>query len=96
MSTAADHGPRADRASGPGTTAQLLSLLTEHLEMAVDPGSLTAATTFESLGMNSLTLMELVVAAEQECGLVLREDALDDLSPAMTLGTAADAFEHAV
>ncbi|XES00266.1 acyl carrier protein [Streptomyces sp. S1D4-11] len=55
---------------------------------------MTAATTFESLGMDSLSLMELVVAADQEFGIILAEGDLD-LFPASTLGDAARAFEHA-
>nr|WP_168505922.1 acyl carrier protein [Streptomyces sp. S1D4-11]QIY93942.1 acyl carrier protein [Streptomyces sp. S1D4-11] len=73
---------------------QLIALLTSHLEVEVTPEQLTAATTFESLGMDSLSLMELVVAADQEFGIILAEGDLD-LFPASTLGDAARAFEHA-
>ncbi|SOD88754.1 acyl carrier protein [Streptomyces sp. Ag109_G2-15] len=73
---------------------RLVALLTGHFDVEVAPEQLTAATTFESLGMDSLSLMELVVAAEQEFGIVLAEGELD-LFPASTLGDAARAFEHA-
>lgn len=71
---------------------RLLTLLIDHLDIKADPGQLTAATTFESLGMDSLSLMELVVAAEEEFGIVLPENALD-LSATSTLGDAARPFE---
>ncbi|WP_329375460.1 acyl carrier protein [Streptomyces sp. NBC_01483] len=77
-----------------GLPERLVALLTGHLEVEVAPEQLTAATTFESLGMDSLSLMELVVAADQEFGIVLAEGELD-LFPASTLGDAARAFEHA-
>ncbi|MCX4907474.1 acyl carrier protein [Streptomyces sp. NBC_00878] len=73
---------------------RLVALLSDHLDVDVAPEQLTAATTFESLGMDSMSLMELVVAAEQEFGIVLAEGELD-LFPASTLGEAARAFEHA-
>ncbi|MCA6091848.1 acyl carrier protein [Streptomyces sp. SCA3-4] len=73
---------------------RLVALLTGHLDVEVAPEQLTVETTFESLGMDSLSLMELVVAAEQEFGIVLAEGELD-LFPDTTLGEAARAFEHA-
>ncbi|WP_367140749.1 MULTISPECIES: acyl carrier protein [Streptomyces] len=73
---------------------RLVALLTGHLDVDVAPEQLTTATTFESLGMDSLSLMELVVAAEQEFGIVLPEGELD-LFPDSTLGDAARAFENA-
>lgn len=73
---------------------QLIALLTRHLDGEATPTQWTATTTFESLGMDSLSLMELVVAAEQEFGIVLAEGE-SDLFPASTLGDAARAFEHA-
>ncbi|MCC5480526.1 acyl carrier protein [Streptomyces barringtoniae] len=82
--------PDAERA----LPERLVALLTGHLDVEVVPEQLTAATTFESLGMDSLSLMELVVAAEQEYGIVLVEGELD-LFPASTLADAAQAFEHA-
>lgn len=72
----------------------LVALLASQLGVAVAPERLTTTTTFESLGMDSLSLMELVVAAEEDFGIVLPEEALD-LSPSATLGDAARAFEHA-
>ncbi|GAA0454683.1 acyl carrier protein [Streptomyces stramineus] len=64
----------------------LVLLLTEHFE--VTPERLTPSTTFEELDMDSLALMELVVAAEERLGLVLPQQALD-LAPSATLGEAA-------
>lgn len=73
---------------------QLLALLTQHLEIDADPADLTPTTSFESLDVDSLALMELVVAAEEEFGIVLPEDTLD-LSPSSTLADAARAFAAA-
>ncbi|MFJ9908830.1 phosphopantetheine-binding protein [Streptomyces sp. NPDC101152] len=73
---------------------RLVTLLTSHLDVKAEPEQLTAETTFESLGMDSLSLMELVVAAEEEFGIVLPEEAVE-LSPAATLGEAARMFDHA-
>ncbi|MEV5507867.1 acyl carrier protein [Streptomyces orinoci] len=72
----------------------LLALLTERLPAEAAPGSLTPSATFESLGMDSLALMELVVAAEERFGIVLPEEALD-LAPSATLADAALAFADA-
>lgn len=74
---------------------QFVELLTRHLEVSVDPAELSSEATFESLGLDSLALMELVVAAEQEFGIVLPEDVLD-LGPGATLGEVAGAFRRAV
>ncbi|MGW2227153.1 acyl carrier protein [Streptomyces formicae] len=73
---------------------ELVALLTGHFNVTVDAGELSGRTTFESLDLDSLSLMELVVAAEEEYGIVLPENALD-LRPSSTLGEAARAFEHA-
>ncbi|MHC3471054.1 acyl carrier protein [Streptomyces sp. 7R007] len=73
---------------------QLMALLTDHLSITAPPGDLTPTTTFASLDVDSLALMELVVAAEEEFGIVLPEDTLD-LSPASTLADAARAFAAA-
>ncbi|ATL32289.1 acyl carrier protein [Streptomyces formicae] len=73
---------------------ELVALLTGHFNVKVDAGELSDRTTFESLDLDSLSLMELVVAAEEEYGIVLPENALD-LRPSSTLGEAARAFEHA-
>ncbi|MEU3839067.1 phosphopantetheine-binding protein [Streptomyces sp. NPDC028635] len=73
---------------------QLTALLTEHLPLTVTAGELTPSTTFESLGVDSLMLMELVVAAEEKFGMVLPEEALD-LSPSATLADAARVFADA-
>ncbi|MFC9925077.1 phosphopantetheine-binding protein [Streptomyces sp. NPDC127190] len=73
---------------------QLVTLLTQHMEVRLEPGDLAPTATFKSLGVDSLSLMELVVAAEDEFGIVLPEDTLD-LSPASTLADAARVFEEA-
>ncbi|MFF1379413.1 acyl carrier protein [Streptomyces sp. NPDC058308] len=70
-----------------------MALLTGHLNVQADAGEFSGRTTFESLGLDSLSLMELVVAAEEEYGLVLPENVLD-LRPSSTLGEVARAFEH--
>ncbi|RLV04585.1 acyl carrier protein [Streptomyces griseocarneus] len=72
----------------------LVALLTEHLPIKAAPDRLTPTATFESLGVDSLALMELVVAAEEKFGIVLPEEALD-LSPSATLADAARAFADA-
>lgn len=69
----------------------LVALLVHHLDVPVSRSRVTSEATFESLGMDSLALRELVVAAEEEFGVVLPDAALD-LSPASTLGEAARAF----
>jgi len=90
----AERTERTRRAAQPVLPERLIALLTGHLDVAADPGELYTTTTFESLGMDSLSLMELVVAAEEEYGIVLPEDTLD-LSPGSTLGDAARAFRDA-
>ncbi|CAL9328870.1 phosphopantetheine-binding protein [Streptomyces sp. enrichment culture] len=73
---------------------ELVTLLTDHLDLKVAPASLTPSASFESLDVDSLALMELVVAAEEEFGIILPEETLD-LSPASTLAEAARAFDEA-
>ncbi|MFJ9381400.1 acyl carrier protein [Streptomyces sp. NPDC101455] len=84
----------ADQSAQAQLPERLVALLTGLLDVKVEPGELSPDTTFESLGMDSLSLMELVVAAEEEFGIVLPEDTLD-LSPSSTLADAARTFEHA-
>ncbi|GHE41432.1 hypothetical protein GCM10018785_08840 [Streptomyces longispororuber] len=66
----------------------LVALLTEYCKVEAEPEALTPSTTFVSLGMDSLALMEMIVAAEERFGIVPSEEALD-LSPSATLGDAA-------
>ena len=73
---------------------ELVTLLTDHLGVKAAPESLTPSASFESLAVDSLALMELVVSAEEEFGIVLPEETLD-LSPASTLAEAARAFDEA-
>ncbi|MFH8485198.1 acyl carrier protein [Streptomyces longisporoflavus] len=84
----------AEDATESALPEELVALLTGHLGVKADAGGFCGRTTFESLGLDSLSLMELVVAAEEEYGIVLPENALD-LRPSSTLGEAARAFEHA-
>jgi acyl carrier protein len=72
----------------------LVTLLTKQLKVPVYPDQISATTTFEDLGMDSLSLMELVVTAEEEFGIILSEEILD-LSPSATLGEAARGFYDA-
>ncbi|WP_035838587.1 acyl carrier protein [Kitasatospora azatica] len=84
----------AEDAAESALPEELVALLTGHLNVQAEAGELSGRTTFESLGLDSLSMMELVVAAEEEYGIVLPEDALD-LRPSSTLGEVARAFEHA-
>lgn len=84
----------AEGAAESALPEELVALLTGHLNVKADAGEFSGRTTFESLGLDSLSLMEFVVAAEEEYGIVLPENALD-LRPSSTLGEAARAFEHA-
>lgn len=79
--------------ASPALPERFVALLTDHLDVQVTPEELSPEATFDSLGMDSLSLMELVVAAEEELEIVLPEDALD-LSPSTTLGAVARVFEH--
>ncbi|MFI9722735.1 acyl carrier protein [Streptomyces sp. NPDC052396] len=83
-----------DQAEQSALPENLLALLTDHLGVHARPENLSAGMTFESLGMDSLSLMELVVAAEEKFAVVLPEDALD-LAPSSTLAEAAHAFRNA-
>ncbi|MBG0854192.1 acyl carrier protein [Streptomyces spinoverrucosus] len=77
-----------------GLPEPLVALIAHHLEVPVSPSRLTADATFESLGMDSPAMLELVVAVEEEFGVRLPDEALD-LSPASTLGDAFLAFHDA-
>ncbi|MFD7811981.1 acyl carrier protein [Streptomyces sp. NPDC059785] len=72
---------------------QFVRLLNDLFRITAD--RLTPSTTFEDLGLDSLALMELVVSAEQECGLVLPERAMD-LTPGTRLDEAARVLSAAV
>ncbi|GHI02746.1 acyl carrier protein [Streptomyces cellostaticus] len=65
---------------------QFVQILTEHFELS--PDQLTPSTTFMELDMDSLALMQLVVAAEAAFGVVLPEQIMS-LSSYATLGEAA-------
>ncbi|WP_409236563.1 acyl carrier protein [Streptomyces sp. PA5.6] len=83
----------AQRPQQPELPAELVALLADRLDVTAESDQLSPSTTFADLGLDSLWLMELVIAAEEEFGIVLPEDALD-LRPTSTLGEAAAAFEH--
>ncbi|MEU7166327.1 acyl carrier protein [Streptomyces morookaense] len=89
-----EQSEQSDRAERSALPENLLALLTDHLGAHAHPENLSAGMTFESLGMDSLSLMELVVAAEEKFAVVLPEDALD-LAPSSTLAEAARAFRNA-
>ncbi|GGQ52386.1 hypothetical protein GCM10010145_22250 [Streptomyces ruber] len=72
----------------------LITLLTDHLKVSMPTEQLSPTTTLEDLDIDSLALMELVVAAEETFGIVLPDDLLD-LSPSSTLGDAARVFHEA-
>ncbi|MFC5722019.1 acyl carrier protein [Streptomyces gamaensis] len=78
----------------PALPENFIALLTEHLGIPVPAEELSAEATLESLNMDSLALMELVVTAEEAFGIVLPDSALD-LSPSATLGEAAKVFDEA-
>ncbi|MEV7027474.1 acyl carrier protein [Kitasatospora sp. NPDC093558] len=73
---------------------KFIALLTEHLRIPVPAEGISADATLESLDIDSLALMEIVVAAEEVFGIVLPESALT-LSPSATLGEAAKVFDEA-
>ncbi|MFD3548695.1 phosphopantetheine-binding protein [Streptomyces sp. NPDC058655] len=73
---------------------KLMALVHEQLGGEAQARNITPDLTFESLGMDSLALMELVVAAEERFGIVPSEEAMD-LAPSATLADAARAFADA-
>ncbi|WP_367124699.1 acyl carrier protein [Streptomyces phytohabitans] len=69
----------------------LANLLTEHFDL--DRARLLPETTFGDLEMDSLALMEMLVVAEGELGMVLA-DTDADLGPTSTLAEAAALLER--
>jgi len=51
---------------------KLIALLAEHVE--IDPATITADTTFESLGIDSLDTVEMIMDLEDELGIELELD----------------------
>jgi len=51
---------------------KLQKLMEEHL--GIDPGEVTAETTFESLGIDSLDTVEMLMDLEEELGVELELD----------------------
>ncbi|WP_370418380.1 phosphopantetheine-binding protein [Streptomyces sp. QH1-20] len=78
----------------PALPANFITLLTDHLRIPVPAEQLSPEVTLESLDIDSLVLMELVVTAEDVYGIVLPDSALE-LSPSATLGEAAKVFDDA-
>ncbi|MFJ2745842.1 acyl carrier protein [Streptomyces sp. NPDC087440] len=60
-----------------------------HTQFKVPRESMTDETTFDELGMDSLALMEVLVALEERTGEEL-SDKLTELSPASTLAQARE------
>ncbi|AXK34128.1 acyl carrier protein [Streptomyces armeniacus] len=69
----------------------LAALLAEHFDL--DRARLTPETTFGDLEMDSLALMEMLVVAESELGMVL-SDTDNDLDSDSTLAEAAALMER--
>jgi acyl carrier protein len=68
--------------------AQILSDVT-----GVDPADVTPQTTFAAdLGIDSLTMIDLAVAAEDRFGLLIGDD---EVSRFRTVGDAVDYIDHA-
>ena len=51
---------------------KLVALLAEHVE--VEPSTITAETTFESLGIDSLDTVEMIMELEEQLGVELELD----------------------
>ena len=51
---------------------KLIALLAEHVE--IDPDTITTDTTFESLGIDSLDTVEMIMDLEDELGIELELD----------------------
>jgi len=51
---------------------KLVALLAEHIE--ADPGTISAETTFDSLGIDSLDTVEMVMELEEQLGIELELD----------------------
>jgi len=64
---------------------RLKKLLSENL--LLDEKALSPELTLEDLGMDSLTLLELVIAVEEEFGITIYDDEMSEIK---TLGELAD------
>ena len=58
--------------------------------LGTDAAELTAETTFESLGADSLDLMDLVMSFEDECGVEIDTEAISELT---TVGSVVTYIE---
>ncbi|WP_411107696.1 acyl carrier protein [Streptomyces sp. cmx-4-9] len=70
----------------------ICELLTAHFD-DVDPGMLTPHATFESLGLDSLGLMEMLVVIHQRLGVTISELGVD-LRSDLTIGEVAAVLEQ--
>ncbi|MFE6338948.1 phosphopantetheine-binding protein [Streptomyces sp. NPDC057798] len=77
----------------PALPHHFVSLLQELFEVTSD--QLLPSATFDSLDIDSLALMELLAAAEDEYGLVPSQ-AARDLTPASTMDEAAAALSDSM
>jgi len=67
------------------STAQLLSKLLQE-KFDVDPAIIHDQALVSELGLDSLTLMEFIFAAEDALGVRIPEEALDPTQEGLTLG----------
>jgi acyl carrier protein len=70
--------------------AKVIAITAESLEVEAD--ELSEATDFRQLGADSFDLLELVTAFEDEFGLTMDDDSLEQIE---TIGDAVDAIESA-
>ncbi|MFE0604298.1 acyl carrier protein [Streptomyces sp. NPDC058892] len=70
----------------------ICDLLTTHFDNA-DTSMLTPNVTFESLGLDSLGLMEMLVVVHQRLGVTISELGVD-LRSDLTLGEVASVLDH--
>ncbi len=62
----------------------------------VEPACISPEATLESLGLDSLALMEFVFAVEDRFGVRIPEERLDPRQAGVTLATLADLIDDAV
>ena len=67
---------------------KLVAFAAEHLEL--DPSEITPESTFESLGIDSLDVVELLAALEEEYNIMITDERVRDL---FTVKDVADFIE---
>jgi acyl carrier protein len=79
-------------------TTQTFEAVAEVLaeKFAVEASRIRPDATLESLGLDSLTLMEFVFAVEDRFSVRIPEDRLDPLQAGVTLGHLSDLLEDAL